>query len=73
VCDGSLAHLPAVIAKYWDLAQATRAERLQSKTDHPLPTSKKQLCNPQLLDNLKQTVINIVQTISGNPQPSQAM
>ena len=63
VCDGSLANLPAVIAKYWDLAKAIRAERLQSKTDHPIPTSKKQLRNPQLLDNLKQTVMNIVQMI----------
>ena len=73
VCDGSLANLPTVIAKYWDSAQAIRAERLQSKTDHPMPTSKKQLRNPQLLDNLKQTVINIVQIISGKPQPSQAV
>lgn len=73
VCDGSLANLPAVIAKYWDSAQAIRAERLQSKTDHPLPTSKKQLRDPQLLDNLKQTVINIVQIISGKPQPSQSV
>lgn len=71
VCDGSLANLPAVIAKYWDLAQAIRAERLQSKTDHPMPTSKKQLRNPQLLDSLKQTVMNIVQTVSGKLQPSQ--
>ena len=72
VCDGSLANLPAVIAKYWGLAQAIRAERLQSKTDHPMPTSKRQLRNPQLLDHLKQTVMNIVEIISAKPQASPA-
>ena len=68
VCDLSLANLPAVIAKYWGLAQAIRAERLQSKTDHPMPTSKKQLRNSQLLDSLQQTLMNIVETISAKPQ-----
>ncbi len=72
VCDGSLANLPAVIAEYWDLAQAIRAERLQSKTDHPMPTSKRQLRNPQLLDSLQQTLMNIVETISAKRQASPA-
>jgi hypothetical protein len=53
------------------LAQAIRVERLQSKTDHPMPTSKKQIRNPLLLDSLKQTVMNIVQTVSKKLQPSQ--
>lgn len=68
VCAGSLANLPAAIAKHWDLAQAIRAERLKRKTDHPMPTSKKQLRNPQLLDNLKQIVMKIVDRILGKPQ-----
>lgn len=72
VCDGSLTNLPAMIAKYWDSAKSIRTERGQSKTDHPMPTSKKQLRDPKLLEHVKQTVVKIVQTMSTEPQPSQA-
>ncbi len=47
VLDGNLANLPSSIAKHWDLAQAIRKERLQSTTDHPMPTTKQQLRHPQ--------------------------
>jgi hypothetical protein len=62
VLDGSLANLPSSIAKHWDLAQAIRKERLQSTTDHPMPTTKQQLRHPQLLENVKQAIAKIVET-----------
>ena len=68
VCHGSLANLPATIAKHWHLAQASRAERKKPKTDHPMPTTKKQLRNPDLLEKVKQTVAKIVEIISGKPR-----
>jgi hypothetical protein len=33
-------------------------------TDHPMPTTKKQLRNPQLLENLKQTVTKIAEMVT---------
>ena len=62
VLDGSLANLPSVIAKHWDVAQAIRKERIQRTTDHPMPTTKQQLRHSQLLDNVKQTIAKIVET-----------
>ena len=62
VLDGKLANLPSAIATHWDLARAIRKERLQVTTDHPMPTTKKQLRNPTLLDRLKQTIATIVET-----------
>ena len=61
VLDGKLANLPSAIATHWDLARAIRKERLQVTTDHPMPTTKKQLRNPTLLDRLKQTIATIVE------------
>jgi hypothetical protein len=60
VCGGSLANLPARFAEHWHLAQAVRRERQQPKKDHPLPTGKKDLRRPGLLDKLKQLVATIV-------------
>ena len=54
VYGGSLANLPARFADYWSIAQIIRRERQQPKKDHPLPTSKKALRQPNLLDNLEQ-------------------
>ncbi len=62
VLDGSLSNLPALIAKHWDLARAVRKERLQPATDHPMPTTKRQLRHPQLLENVQQTIAKIVET-----------
>ena len=64
VLDGSLAHLPSAIAKHWNLAQAVRKDRVQPTTDHPMPTTKQQLRNPQLLENVKQTIATIVEMIT---------
>ena len=62
VLDGNLTNLPSAIAKHWDLAQAIRKERLRPTTDHPMPTTKRQLRHPQLLENVKQTIAKIVET-----------
>ena len=64
VFGGSLENLSSVIAKHWHLAQAIRKQRLKPTTDHPMPTTKKQLRNPELLGNLKQTVTKIVEMIT---------
>ena len=64
VLGGSLANLRSVIAKHWDSARAIRKKRLAPTTDHPMPTTKSQLRNPQLLANLKQTITKIVETIT---------
>ena len=64
VCGGSLDNLPAYFAKHWDLAKEIRAERQIPKTEHPMPTSKKQLRKPQLLDSIKKTVTEIVERIA---------
>mgnify|MGYP001819405294 CR=1 FL=1 len=62
VLDGNLTNLPSAIAKHWDLVQAIRKERLRPTTDHPMPTTKRQLRHPQLLENVKQTIAKIVET-----------
>lgn len=64
VFGGSLRNLTPMIAKHWHLAQAIRKQRLMPTTDHPMPTTKKQLRNPQLLENLKQTVTKIAEMVT---------
>lgn len=60
VLDGSLANLPAAVAKHWKSASAIRKERLTPTTDHPMPTTKQQLRNPQLLGNAAQIIRKLV-------------
>jgi hypothetical protein len=64
VLGGSLANLPAEMAKQWDSAQAIRKQRLAPTTDHPIPITKKQIRQPQLLENIKQAVTKIIETIT---------
>jgi hypothetical protein len=64
VCGGSLDNLPDYLAKHWDSAKAIRTERQQHQTEHPMPTSKKQLRTPTLLDNIKKTVTKMVERIA---------
>jgi hypothetical protein len=64
VLDGSLANLTLEFAKHWDSARAIRKKRMAPTTDHPMPTTKKQLRNPHLLDNVKQTITKIVEIIT---------
>jgi hypothetical protein len=61
ILDGSLANLRSQMAIHWDMARAIRKERLAPTTDRPIPTTKKQIRNPQLLDNVKRTIMQIVQ------------
>ena len=68
VLAGSLDHLPAIMAKHWPIAQAIRKERRAPATNHPMPTTKKQIRNPQLLDNLKETVKKMIELISQKAQ-----
>ena len=64
VLDGSLDNLPSAMAKHWELAQAIRKQRLAPATDHPIPITKKQIRQPQLLENVKQAVTKIIGKIS---------
>ena len=68
VLGGSLTNLPSAIARHWDLAQAIRKERIRRTTDHPMPTTKRQIRHTQLLDNIKQTVAKIVETTTKTPR-----
>jgi len=61
VYGGSPANLAPVFAEHWSLAQAIRRERQEPKTGHPMPTTKKQLRRPNLLENLKQLVFIAIQ------------
>jgi hypothetical protein len=63
VLGGSLANLPSTMAKHWHLAHTTRQQRLTPSTEHPMPTTKKQIRNPKLLDNIKQTAKKIIDVI----------
>jgi hypothetical protein len=67
VCAGSLSNLAPGFAQHWSRAQAIRAERQKPLRDHPMPTSKKQLRNPELLNTVKQTINAIVQALSSQP------
>lgn len=63
VYGGSLANLPSVFAEHWSLAQAVRRERQQPKTGHPLPTTKKQLRRPKLLETIQQIVLTAIKQL----------
>jgi hypothetical protein len=39
-------------------------ERQQHQTEHPMPTSKKQLRTPKLLDNISKTVTKMIEQIA---------
>jgi hypothetical protein len=64
VLEGNLTNLPSAIAKHWQLAQSIRKQRLTPSTQHPMPTSKKQLRNLGLLDRIKKTVNKMVAVIT---------
>jgi hypothetical protein len=66
VLDGNLANLPSKMAEHWQIAQSIRKQRLGPTTDHPIPITKKQIRQPQLLENIKQTVTTILKTINQN-------
>lgn len=67
VLGGSLANLPSAMAKHWHLAQAIRTQRLAPTTDHPLPTTKKRIRDPKLLENVKQIITKLMELILGKP------
>lgn len=56
VFGGSLDNMSATFSEHWSTAQTIRRERRQSNTDHPMPTTKRQLRRPHLLENVKQLV-----------------
>ena len=56
VYGGNLENLASTFSACWSTAQTIRRERRQTKTSHPMPTTKRQLRRPQLLENIKQLV-----------------
>ncbi len=58
VLGGSLANLAAAFSEHWPLAWAVRHDRHQSKTGHPLPTTKSQLRRPGLLETIMQLILS---------------
>lgn len=67
VCPGGLANLPVLFAKHWHLAQVVRQEHQEPSTDHPLPTTKKQIRHPRFLETIKQTIATIAAATSRKP------
>lgn len=67
VLGGDLANLPAEMAKHWQSAQAIRKQRMAPTTDHPIPITKKQIRQPQLLENIKQAVTKIIEIVTKKP------
>ena len=61
VFDGSLDNMAATFSEHWPLARAIRHERQQAKTGHPMPTTKKQLRRPSLLETVKQLVLAAIE------------
>ena len=68
VLEGSLTNLAPEMAKHWDLVQENRQRRSQPASEHPMPTTKKQLRHPQLLESVKKIIATIVQTVVETPQ-----
>jgi len=68
VLAGSLSNLASAMATHWDTAQAIRRERQQPTTDHPMPTTKKQLRDSNLLNNVKQMMAKIVEMATKETQ-----
>lgn len=64
VCGGSLANLANHLAGHWPAAQAIRGERKKTVTEHPMPTTKKQIRQPGLFDSVKRLLASIVDNIS---------
>jgi hypothetical protein len=64
VLDGSLENLPGAMARHWQLAQAIRRERLRPTTEHPMPTTKKRLRDPQLLETVTHTITKLIDHIA---------
>ena len=56
VYGGNLENLASTFSACWSTVQTIRRERRQTKTSHPMPTTKQQLRRPQLLENVKQLV-----------------
>jgi hypothetical protein len=71
VLDGDLANLPKAIAQHWPLAQAIRRTRLQSTTNRPMPTTKKLLRQPKLLETIVQAITKTMEAIT-KKQPHAA-
>jgi hypothetical protein len=63
VVNGSLASLSSAIAQHWQLAQEIRKKRLAPTNDHPMPTAKKQLRRPNLLETVKNVAKKLVAII----------
>jgi hypothetical protein len=62
VLDGELSNLPAKIAECWSTAQALRKARQQTDRNHPMPTTKRQLREPNLLDTLHEMIDEAIKT-----------
>jgi hypothetical protein len=64
ICAGDLTWLGDEIARHWGAARQIQSERQQPRTDHPMPTRKRQLRQPQLLDQVEKLIIQISQPTS---------
>jgi len=60
VVGESLEDLATMIARHWPVASEFRRQRQTTSTTHPIPTTKKQLRNPALLDALAATAAELL-------------
>lgn len=60
VLSGELSNLAGALATHWELAQSIRKSRSEPRTDHPMPTTKRQLRDPALLDSVIETITTTI-------------
>ena len=63
VLDGNLANLPAAIAAHWQAAQVIRQQRQTPPAEYPIPTTKKQIRDPSLLNTIKTIATTLIASI----------
>ena len=63
VWDGDLANLPAAIAAHWPAAQVIRQQRQTPPAEYPIPTTKKQIRDPNLLKTIKTIATKLINSM----------
>ena len=63
VLNGNLSNLATELSRHWELSQSIRKERLSRRPEAPIPITKKELRDPDLLETLDETVTKIVETL----------
>jgi hypothetical protein len=63
VCGENLGDLATAIARHWPLALEIRQQRMTATSTHPIPTTKKQLRNPTLIDRVETMANKLLESL----------